>query len=145
MNNKFSVLVNLLWRECILNLNKVLSDKDANRFSNNDYYYLIIIDSMGKPNFSEIAEVLGVTKPAVSAIVRKLSDMELIFKSQSEKDKRVFYVELTEKGKNILNGDMEVYKWVVDNIYDITENEEEIRIMERVINELVIRLEKKDK
>lgn len=144
MEDNFSKLVNLLWEECIRNLNDHLSESEKGKFSNNDYYYLLVIHSLQRPNFTQISESLSLTKPAVSAIIRKLSNMELVYKVQSTEDKRVFYVELSAKGKQILNGDREIYKWVTDSITDIANDEGELQIVEKVIQELVARLERKN-
>jgi DNA-binding MarR family transcriptional regulator len=143
MEDKFASLVNLLWEECIRNLNETLTEDEANKFSNNDYYYLLVIQSLQRPNFSQIAERLSVTKPAVSAIIRKLIHMNLVEKSQSKEDKRMYYVELTEKGKHILQGDKAVYKWVTDTIRNIAADEKEYAIVEHIISELVDKLESK--
>jgi len=142
MEDKFASLVNLLWEECIRNLNETLTEDEANKFSN-DYYYLLVIQSLQRPNFSQIAERLSVTKPAVSAIIRKLIYMNLVEKLQSKEDKRMYYVELTEKGTRILQGDKAVYKWVTDTIRNIAANEKEYIIVEHIISELVDRLERK--
>ena len=141
MEEKFSILINLLWERCIKNLNNILTEDEANKFSNNDYYYLLVIQSLQKPNLSMIAEKLSLTKPAVSVIVRKLMNMNLITKVQSVEDKRVFIVELTEKGSNILSGDRSIYKWVTDNMADIVDKEEDLKIIEKIIFGLVERLE----
>ncbi len=137
MEEKFAALVNYLWEDCIKNLSTVLTKEEENRFSNNDYYYLLIIQSLNRPNFSQISERLSLTKPAVSAIIRKLTSMELVDKQQSEEDKRMFYVELTSKGQRILEGDKELYKLVVDMIKEIVIDEKELEIIERVISTLV--------
>lgn len=141
MEEKFSILINLLWERCIKNLNNILTEDEANKFSNNDYYYLLVIQSLQKPNLSMIAEKLSLTKPAVSVIVRKLMNMNLITKVQSVEDKRVFIVELTEKGSNILSGDRSIYKWVTDNMADIVDKKEDLKIIEKIIFGLVERLE----
>lgn len=141
MEEKFSILINLLWERCIKNLNNILTEDEANKFSNNDYYYLLVIQFLQKPNLSLIAEKLSLTKPAVSVIVRKLMNMNLITKVQSVEDKRVFIVELTEKGSNILSGDRSIYKWVTDNMADIVDKEEDLKIIEKIIFGLVERLE----
>lgn len=144
MEDSFSTLVNLLWEECIRNLNSTLTEEEVNKFSNNDYYYLLVIHSLKRPNFSQIAEKLSLTKPAVSAIIRKLINMNLVEKLQSTEDKRIYYVELTEKGKSILSGDMAVYKWVTDTIKNIVRNENEFMVVQRIISELVERLKDKN-
>lgn len=143
MEEKFSKLVNLLWEECIRNLNSTLTEEEVNKFSNNDYYYLLVIHSLQKPNFSQIAEKLSLTKPAVSAIIRKLINMKLVEKQQSMEDKRIYNVELTTKGRSILQGDKAVYKWVTDTIKDNVNSEKELIIIEHIISLLVEELEKK--
>lgn len=143
MQEKLSALVNLLWQECIQNLNTIMKEEEVNKFSNNDYYYLLVIHSLQKPNFTQIAEKLSLTKPAVSVIIRKLQNLDLVNKMQSEEDKRVFYVELTKKGSSILQGDQAVYQWVSDMITDIAEDEKEIMVMERILSKLVERLEER--
>ncbi|RKD35019.1 MarR family winged helix-turn-helix transcriptional regulator [Lacrimispora algidixylanolytica] len=143
MQEKLSSLVNLLWQECIQNLNTIMKEDEVNKFSNNDYYYLLVIHSLQKPNFTQIANKLSLTKPAVSVIIRKLQNLDLVKKMQSEEDKRVFYVELTKKGSSILQGDQAVYQWVSDMITDIAEDEKEVLIMERIFSKLVERLEER--
>jgi DNA-binding MarR family transcriptional regulator len=143
MQEKLSSLVNLLWQECIQNLNTILKEDEVNKFSNNDYYYLLVIHSLQKPNFTQIADKLSLTKPAVSVIIRKLQNLGLVNKMQSEEDKRVYYVELTKKGDSILQGDQAVYQWVSDMITDIAEDEKELQIMERIFTKLVEKLEER--
>lgn len=143
MEEKFASLVNLLWEECVRNLNTTLTEGEVDRFSNNDYYYLLVIHSLQKPNFSQIAEKLSLTKPAISAIIRKLIQMNLVNKIQSQEDKRIYNVELTAKGRSILQGDKAVYQWVTDTITDIAKDEKELMIVERIISQLVERLEEK--
>lgn len=143
MQEKLSSLVNLLWQECIQNLNTIMKEDEVNKFSNNDYYYLLVIHSLQKPNFTQIANKLSLTKPAVSVIIRKLQNLDLVKKMQSEEDRRVFYVELTKKGSSILQGDQAVYQWVSDMITDIAEDEKEIMVMERILSKLVERLEER--
>lgn len=143
MQEKLSSLVNLLWQECIQNLNTIMKEDEVNKFSNNDYYYLLVIHSLQKPNFTQIADKLSLTKPAVSVIIRKLQNLDLVKKMQSEEDKRVFHVELTKKGASILQGDQAVYQWVSDMITDIAEDDKELLVMERILSKLVERLEER--
>jgi DNA-binding MarR family transcriptional regulator len=143
MQEKLSALVNMLWQDCIRNLNTVMKEDEINKFSNNDYYYLMVIHSLQKPNLTQIAEALSLTKPAVSVIIRKLLNLDLIKKMQSEEDKRVFYVELSKKGKSILQGDQAVYQWVSDTMEEIAEDEKELEVMDRMLSKLVEKLEER--
>lgn len=145
MEETFALLVNLLWGECIRNLSKTLGETEQSKFTNNDYYYLYVIDSLGEPNFSAIAEALSLTKPGVTAIVRKLCNMGLVMKRQSREDKRVYFVALTKKGKDILNGDRAVYRRVTEEIASLCKTEEEQQFIENLLQKLVINLEEQKK
>ncbi|MGN0353212.1 MAG: MarR family winged helix-turn-helix transcriptional regulator [Roseburia sp.] len=142
MEEQFALLVNLLWGECVRNLDKTLEKAEQSKFTNNDYYYLYVIESLGEPNFSAIAEALNLTKPGVTAIVRKLCNMGLVEKHQSKVDKRVYFVSVTQKGKDILNGDREVYRGVTEAIASFCKTKEEQQFIENVLQMLVEKLKK---
>lgn len=145
MEEKLSALVNLLWKECIQNLNSILEKDEINKFSNNDYYYLLVIQSLQTPNFSQIADELSLTKPAVSAIIRKLVNMNLVDKVQSQEDKRIHYVKLTKKGESILQGDNAIYKCVTNTIASIVPDKKELELFEGILTALLDKLEEKNK
>ncbi|HAR63040.1 MAG: hypothetical protein DKM50_01450 [Candidatus Margulisiibacteriota bacterium] len=71
----------------------------------NQWHYLEAIGNMEYPTFTTLSEKLGVTKPSTTAIVSKLIKMGYIFKQQSLVDKRVFYLYLTDKAKEILESE----------------------------------------
>lgn len=137
MEEQFALLVNILWGKCIQNLNNTLGETEQNKFTNNDYYYLYVIESLGEPNFSAIAESLNLTRPGVTAIVKKLCNMGLVSKRQSEEDKRIYFVSLTQKGKDILNGDRKVYSAVTKEIEAFCKSEEEQRFVQNMLERLV--------
>ena len=144
MEEQFALLVNLLWGKCIQNLNKTLGETEQSKFTNNDYYYLYVIESLEEPNFSAISEALHLTRPGVTAIVKKLCNMGLVSKNQSKQDKRVYFVSLTKKGKDILNGDREVYRNVTKEISDFCKNKEEQEFIQNMLGMLVQKLGEKE-
>ena len=96
-------LTNHLWHQSSQRINSLLiSETD---FNISDYYYLTAIYNMNHPNFGDVAQALNLTKPAVSALIKRLSKHELIEKKQCEQDKRVFYLSVTEKGQKMIQGD----------------------------------------
>lgn len=62
----------------------------------NDEKYLEIIAAMDSPTFSEFAEIGKITKPAATQIIKKLIAKGYIEKTQSKKDKRVYYLQITK-------------------------------------------------
>lgn len=64
----------------------------------NQMLYLETIARLEQPTFGDIAEQLEVTRPSVSAIVKKLINLGYVKKEQSLDDGRVFFLHLTDKG-----------------------------------------------
>ena len=134
-------LGNYLWEKSIQNIGTVLTEQEAKSFTSNDYFYLSSIYYMNQPNLSEIARKHGVTKPAISAIVRKLMKLGLVEKIQCEDDKRFFYVALTKKGKNIIEGDGAQYAILEEQLKTLIADEKTLIEFENVVSKLVIKLQ----
>ena len=100
-------LSNYLWHESTKKINTLLTSETD--FNISDYYYLTVISNMEHPNFGDVAHTLNLTKPAVSALIKRLIRHNLIEKIQCEEDKRIFYLSITEKGKKMIKGDPSLY------------------------------------
>jgi len=109
IEDNIAFIANYFWKKSINNINSTLSDTQMSNFNMNDYYYLTFIYQLGSPKLGELADKLNLTKPAISALVRRLEKNELIIKTQSEQDKRVYHVSLTDKGVKIIEGDNKLY------------------------------------
>ncbi len=140
IKNSIGFIANYLWRSSIKNLSFHLTESELKVFSSNDYYYLTTIYYMNQPNFSQVAEVLNLTKPAISALVRKLIQLGLIEKKQSEEDKRIFYLSVTQKGKSIIDGDEELYK-NFDLLIKNLASKEQYKLIETLLDQIVCKLE----
>lgn len=64
----------------------------------NQMHYLETIARLSSPTSADLADKLGVTRPSVSAIVKKLIETDYLTKSKSKSDGRVYYLNLTDKG-----------------------------------------------
>lgn len=75
---------------------RLMSGKDAlGGLSYNSMLYLNVISMTPECTVSKIAETLHVTKPAVTLKVNELERQGALCKTQSERDKRVFFLTLT--------------------------------------------------
>jgi DNA-binding MarR family transcriptional regulator/ribosomal protein S18 acetylase RimI-like enzyme len=83
-------------------LAQILSDREID-FEPRGIYLLIILREMTQASIKEIADLLGMTHPAIVQIVNSLKNFGLITQSKSVDDKRITLIELTEKGKEELN------------------------------------------
>ena len=66
------------------------------------FRYLEIISENDHLTFSKFADILQITKPSVTEIVLQLINLNCVQKQQCHMDGRCYYVELSEKGKQIV-------------------------------------------
>ena len=121
MNDKSTVLVTV---EMISQLMGELESKafEQEGFSDitmNQMHYLETIPKLGNPTSADLADNLGVSRPSVSVIVKKLIETGYMTKSKSKIDGRVYYLHLTEKGRRFNELHSEVHQILARRI---TEN-----------------------
>lgn len=123
---------NSLGHECNLEISDNLG---MSELQVNQLHYLKIIDRTVDITFGKFAEILKVTKPSVTEIVNKLIKLDVVEKAQCTRDKRMYYIKLTEKGRNIARLPFLAEQRVVDIIVS-TLNENEIDTFIKLIKKL---------
>ncbi|BES64993.1 hypothetical protein SANA_14320 [Gottschalkiaceae bacterium SANA] len=98
----FEELFDLYDRECEEWLETSLSETSFAHLTFNHYQYLKAIDDLGCPTLSSLSEYLKVSNASTSAMINKLIHERLVVKYQSEKDKRSYYVKLSDLGNQII-------------------------------------------
>jgi DNA-binding MarR family transcriptional regulator len=71
--------------------------------TNDQHYTLRYINRVGSCTSSELADEFEVNKSAVTAIINRIWEKGLIKRTRDEKDRRVVYLTLTEKGKELFD------------------------------------------
>lgn len=127
-------ITNYLWHQSSRRINDLLIKET--HFNISDYYYLTAIYNMKRPNFGDVAEALSLTKPAVSALTKRLSKYALIEKIQCEQDKRVFYLSVTEKGKKLIEGDHSLYTRI-ESIISSTVNTDQLQALDCLLDVVI--------
>jgi len=140
VEERLAWLSNYLWQQSINNINEVLGESNKARFTNTDYFNLSMIYSLGTPQFSELAEALKVSKPAVSSIIKRLMVLKLVEKKQSEEDKRVFYIHVTERGRKIVGGDYRQYEQLAMLIKQHAKDNEEYNRIDTILEKVICSL-----
>lgn len=62
----------------------------------------LLLLEIGNKSQKELLKTLSITPASLSEIIKKLEKKELIEKKRSTKDKRIYELTLTDKGKNLL-------------------------------------------
>lgn len=140
IEKKLEYIANYLWQQSTNNIHAILSSEETKNFNISDYYYLTTIYQMGQPNMGEVAEKLNLTKPAISALVRRLLQKDLIKKIQSEEDRRMYFLEVTSKGVQIIEGDNKSYTKLAALIKNKV-TEEQLKDIDCLLGEIVQILE----
>jgi DNA-binding MarR family transcriptional regulator len=97
-------------------------------------HYLEMISELENPNLTELSVAMKLTKPTITVLVDKLIEKELVYKIQSDADRRSTHLHLTDRGKLINQMHEYAHRRIVEQI------EKKINAIELV--QLTVLLEK---
>ncbi|TCN26844.1 MarR family winged helix-turn-helix transcriptional regulator [Mesobacillus foraminis] len=109
--------------------------------TNDQHYTLRYMHRAGSCTSSELAEVFEVKKSAITAIINRMWEKGLIQRTRDENDRRVVYLTLTDKGKELyLKTEERITRLVKSFItsFDQEEIEQFIKTYEK-LNEILIK------
>ena len=98
---ELSLLVEILIDTINIEESEYIKNSDLHKLSSTQIHYLDLINHEDNPPLSRLAKKLKVTKPTVTNHIDKLEKLGYVRKVQSDSDKRVQYLYLTDSGKNI--------------------------------------------
>ncbi|MFS0636540.1 MarR family transcriptional regulator [Mesobacillus foraminis] len=109
--------------------------------TNDQHYTLRYMHRAGSCTSSELAEVFEVKKSAITAIINRMWEKGLIQRTRDENDRRVVYLTLTDKGKELYLKTEERITRLVESFitsFDQEEIEQFIKTYEK-LNEILIK------
>ncbi|HQN27161.1 MAG TPA: MarR family transcriptional regulator [Mesotoga sp.] len=118
---------------------RALNSGESSRLTVRQMYYLNVIAKMDRPTVSQIADLLSVTKPTVTITVRGLIEEGYLKRIQSEEDRRVFWLELTNRGQKIIQACRKIHRDFshrILEILDTREAQELTRIFEKILRKI---------
>lgn len=133
----FNKTVDLLIRQISLAEATATREQELTELSMKQLVYLEAISRMGNPTFSELARQLKVTKPSVTAIVRKLEEKGFVIRTVSQDDRRSANLSLSEKGKTLQKTHDRLHQKIAMQVAStLTEQEltELVRLLEKVVS-----------
>jgi MarR family transcriptional regulator, organic hydroperoxide resistance regulator len=74
----------------------------ATGITGSQFFVLQKINSKGRMTVSEVADKLSVSLSAITALVDRLVQAGLVVRSRDEQDRRLVWLEATDKGREIL-------------------------------------------
>lgn len=82
-----------------------------------------VIGKVPEMNVTELAEKIGVTKGAISQILKKLNDKKLIEKYHDKRNKKEVLLKLTEKGDFVFQKHKNIHKIIDPQIRSFLANQ----------------------
>ncbi len=101
------------------------------------FQYISVISQNQELTFTGMAQTLKLSKPAVTSIIHKLIEQGYACKKQSDCDRRVFHIYLTEAGKQVAEAYEDSRLEFVEDIHRaLTESEFNrlLELMEKVLH-----------
>lgn len=93
--DKYIELTHEVWK----NSENLIREEISEDLTNDQHYILRNIYKNGKATTTGLAEAFSVQKSAITAIVNRLVDKNLIMRTYDEADRRYIFLTLTEEGK----------------------------------------------
>jgi MarR family transcriptional regulator, organic hydroperoxide resistance regulator len=99
------------------------------------FFILYLLKERGKMTVTELAEELGVKPSAVTVMIERLHKSQFVTRERDENDRRVVVMELTDKGKDVLQQAIEKRKEVLKRYFSYL-NSDEIETLTRIYEKL---------
>lgn len=118
----------------------LIKEQMDNDLTNDQHYTLRYMIKVGSCTSSELAEAFDVQKSAITAIINRMWEKGLIQRTRDEKDRRVVYLTVTDKGKELyLETEERIYKLVGSFIkkFELSEIKQFIETYEK-LNQILI-------
>ncbi|WP_166237749.1 MarR family winged helix-turn-helix transcriptional regulator [Paenibacillus turpanensis] len=109
--------------------------------SSSQAWILELLEQRGRLRASEIAELLGITSGAVTALCDKLISAGYASRSRTEEDRRVVYVEATPEGIEMLRTFESTRRMIIQQFFQGLSDDDQadlVRIYKKVLNNIEI-------
>lgn len=112
--------------ECHLNL---LDDLDVAELSLKQIKYLKTLNNSCGMTTSQMAEILDLSKPSVTEMVKKFIKIGYVYKQNCPQDGRVYYLKLTDLGQQIVNLEAMTQKNLAERLLESLDEEDVIALI----------------
>lgn len=87
---------------------------------------LDLLDLYKLMKMKDIAKYMNISLPAATGLINKLYSLGIVKRVYDKKDRRVIYISLTPKGKNIVKQAGEQKKKLIENLFSKLTNKERL-------------------
>lgn len=115
----------------------VLVEERLADVSLHDLFVLSTILALDQPTASQLAETLRVTRPTITAVIKKLVAQGYVKRVQSAEDGRAYHISLTEEGGKIAHLHTRVHERIaayLGEVFDDQELAQLVTLLTRLVN-----------
>jgi DNA-binding MarR family transcriptional regulator len=123
----------------------LIKEQIGSDLTNDQHYTLRYINNVGTCTSTELAEVFDVKKSAITAIITRMWEKGLILRTRDENDRRVVYLTLTERGKELFQKTEERIQALVESFISRFDQNEIVHFLNMYdkLNEILIETKSK--
>ncbi|NMB78756.1 MAG: MarR family transcriptional regulator [Methanomicrobiales archaeon] len=100
------------------------------------YFYLQAVQRQDRITLTELASVVGVSKPSATAVITRLINDGFIIRTQSPVDQRRFHLSLSKKGREIFVHKQRAYREFISRLESCTTHKEQ-EILEKAFRIMI--------
>lgn len=130
VNLKLVVAVARTYNNLFFQIEKSLQEFDLNV---SEFGVLEMLYHKGDQPVQKVAEKILVTSGTITYVINKLEKKGFVIRRKCNKDKRVYYVSLTEKGKDYISHIFPKHKDFLDNLFKDLDEESKIKTLDNLI------------
>lgn len=110
-------------------------EKNVQEFGLNisEFGVLEMLYHKGDQPVQKVAEKILVTSGTITYVINKLEKKELVVRRKCDKDKRVYYVSLTEKGNDFIANIFPKHRDFIDNLFKDLNEDDKKQLLESLI------------
>ena len=130
VNLKLVVALARTYNNLFFQIEKSFQEFDLNI---SEFGVLEMLYHKGDQPVQKVAEKILVTSGTITYVINKLEKKEFVVRRKCNKDKRVYYVSLTEKGKDYISHIFPKHKDFLDNLFKDLDEESKTQLLENLI------------
>ncbi|MEQ6376085.1 MarR family transcriptional regulator [Bacillaceae bacterium S4-13-56] len=134
-DHKVSEIADLLLDILPLLRNKLISPSEAvkdTKLNPTQFFILLSLNDHGKRPTTELGKKLSILKSNVSPLINGLLEQGYVERSYSEKDRRVIYIDITQKGRDFVKDRKQKMQEKVRNELTFLEEDDRNKLEEAV-------------
>lgn len=106
-----------------LQVQKIENNVKKYGLNSSEFSVLDMLFHKGPQTVQKVAENILVTSGTMTYIINKLQEKELVIRRKCDKDKRVFYVALTEKGDSLIQKVLIEHNKFIESVFQSIDEE----------------------